>query len=42
MLHYISLPAANIEKSSVLYDAALSASGYKRVCYAKDFVGYGI
>jgi predicted lactoylglutathione lyase len=42
MLHHISLPVANIEKSSVLYDAALSALGYKRICYAKDFVGYGI
>lgn len=42
MLHHISLPVANIEKSTALYDAALSALGYRRVCSGKDFAGYGI
>ena len=42
MLHHISLPVTSIEKSSVLYDAALSALGYKRVCSGDDFTGYGI
>ena len=42
MLHHISLPVSNIEKSSELYDAALSALGYKRVCFGEDFAGYGV
>ena len=42
MLHHISLPVAIIEKSSALYDAALSALGYKRVCSGNNFAGHGI
>ena len=42
MLHHLSLPVADLERSAELYDAALSALGYRRVCAAKNFVGYGI
>jgi catechol 2,3-dioxygenase-like lactoylglutathione lyase family enzyme len=42
MLHHISLPVINLEKSSKLYDESLSALGFKRVCFADSFVGYGI
>lgn len=42
MLHHISLPVADLEKSSRLYDAALAALGYRRVCSGTDFAGYGL
>ncbi len=42
MLHHISLPVSDLEKSMQLYDAALSALGYRRVCSGKAFAGYGI
>lgn len=42
MLHHISLPVADLEKSSCLYDAALAALGYRRVCSGTDFAGYGL
>lgn len=42
MLHHISLPVADIQRSTRLYDAALQALGYRRVFSADDFSGYGI
>jgi catechol 2,3-dioxygenase-like lactoylglutathione lyase family enzyme len=42
MLHHLSLPVADLDRSAELYDAALSALGYRRVCVGKNFVGYGI
>jgi catechol 2,3-dioxygenase-like lactoylglutathione lyase family enzyme len=42
MLHHISLPVADLKRSSELYDAILSTLGYRRVCTGKDFAGYGI
>ncbi len=42
MLHHLSLPVANIERSTRLYDVALLALGYRRVCSSQDFSGYGI
>ena len=42
MLHHISLPVADLQRSSALYDAALAALGYRRVCSGKDYAGYGI
>gem|GEM_PF-2298711 len=31
MIHHASLPVSNLEKSTLLYDNALSALGYKKV-----------
>ncbi len=42
MLHHLSLPVADLERSSSLYDAALSALGYRRVCSGNGFAGYGV
>jgi len=42
MLHHVSLPVADLERSSALYDAALAALGYRRVCSGDGFAGYGI
>ena len=42
MLHHASLPVADLQHSTELYDAALSTLGYRRVCSGKDFTGYGI
>jgi len=42
MLHHISLPVADLERSSSLYDAILSALGYKCVCSGKNYAGYGV
>ena len=42
MLHHISLPVADMQASTLLYDAALSALGYRQVCNGQDFVGYGV
>ncbi|MET0413551.1 MAG: VOC family protein [Polyangiaceae bacterium] len=41
MLHHISIPVTNVERSARFYDAALGALGY--VCVEKEanFVGYG-
>lgn len=38
----MSLPVEDLEKSSLLYDAVLSALNYRRVCSGDDFTGYGI
>ncbi len=42
MLHHVSLPVSDLEKSSGLYDHALAALGYRRVCSGAGFVGYGL
>ena len=42
MLHHVSLPVADLEGSSALYDAALAALGYRRVSSGQGFAGYGI
>lgn len=42
MLHHISLPVADLERSARLYDGALAALGYKRVFSSETFVGYGV
>lgn len=42
MLHHISLPVSNLEKSVQFYDSILSTLGYKRVCSGRDYAGYGI
>ena len=41
MLHHISLPVADLERSSALYDA-VAALGYRRVCTSDGFAGYGL
>ena len=38
----ISLPVRNMETAASMYDAALPKLGYKRVCFGKGFVGYGV
>lgn len=42
MLHHVSLPVSDIAASTRLYDAAMGALGYRRVCTAEGFVGYGL
>ena len=42
MLHHISLPVADLKRSSSLYDAILSVLGYRCVCAGKDYAGYGV
>jgi len=42
MLHHISLPVRDLERSARVYDNALSALGYRRVCSGESFVGYGV
>lgn len=42
MLHHVSLPVANLERSTRLYDAALEALGYRRVSSSPGFAGYGL
>jgi catechol 2,3-dioxygenase-like lactoylglutathione lyase family enzyme len=42
VLHHISLPVSDLDKSTRLYDAALSELGYRRVCSGGDFAGYGV
>lgn len=42
MLHHVSLPVADLERSVGLYDAALAPLGYRRVAVAPGFAGYGV
>ncbi len=42
MLHHISFAVKDLEKSAAFYDSALEPLGYRRVCQAKNFIGYGI
>lgn len=41
MLHHVSLPIANLERSARIYDAGLAELGYRRVASSSDFLGYG-
>jgi catechol 2,3-dioxygenase-like lactoylglutathione lyase family enzyme len=38
VLHHASLPVADLERASELYDAALAPLGYRRVADLDDFV----
>ena len=42
MLHHISLPVADLKRSTSLYDAILAALGYRCVCAGEDYAGYGV
>ncbi|MBT3785014.1 VOC family protein [bacterium] len=42
MLHHISFPVLNLEKSAKIYDAALAALGFRRVWTVSDAIGYGL
>lgn len=42
MLHHISFPVKNLERSTKLYDKSLTALGYQQVCSGEGFAGYGI
>jgi len=42
MLHHMSLPVADLERSTRLYDAALGALGYRLVSSSPGFAGYGL
>jgi len=42
MLHHISLPASDLQRSGAFYDAALGALGYRRVFADDTAIGYGI
>ena len=42
MLHHISLPVADLARSSKLYDGILATLGYRRVCSGKGYAGYGV
>ena len=42
MLHHVSLPISDMEKSASMYDVSLAELGYRRVCVGRDFIGYGI
>lgn len=41
MLHHLSIPVTNVERSGRFYDAALGALGYVRVWADPDAIGYG-
>lgn len=41
MLHHISLPVADLARSSKLYDGILAILGYRCVCSGTDYAGYG-
>jgi catechol 2,3-dioxygenase-like lactoylglutathione lyase family enzyme len=42
MLHHASIPVADIDRAASFYDAALAPLGYRRVCSAPGFAGYGV
>ncbi|MEZ5893913.1 MAG: VOC family protein [Parvularculaceae bacterium] len=41
MLHHISFPVSDLARATALYDAALGALGFARVCTTDKFSGYG-
>jgi len=41
MLHHLSFSVSDIARSASFYDALLKPLGYRRVCEAESFVGYG-
>lgn len=42
MLHHISFAVSDLDRSATFYDSALEPLGYRRVCEAKNFIGYGV
>ena len=42
MLHHASLPVEDLDRATALYDDALAALGYRRVCDGPGFAGYGV
>jgi len=42
VLHHVSIPVADLARARRVYDAALGALGYRCVCTADGFAGYGI
>ena len=42
MLHHLSLPVADLPASTALYQAALTALGYRLVAEGPGFAGFGI
>jgi len=42
MLHHLSIPVTNVERSAAFYDGALAALGYVRVWSDPDAVGFGL
>jgi len=41
MLHHASIPVADLDRATSLYDAALAPLGYRRVSDFPGFAGYG-
>lgn len=42
MLHHLSLPATNLDRSKHFYDAVLETLGYRCVFKSPTYVGYGL
>jgi catechol 2,3-dioxygenase-like lactoylglutathione lyase family enzyme len=42
MLHHLSFSVSDLKRSAIFYDATLGSLGYRRVCEAKSFIGYGV
>jgi len=40
MLHHLSLPVSNLERSASFFDSTLSSLGYRRIWRAQDAIGY--
>lgn len=41
MVHHLSLPVTNLERSAAFYEAALGALGYERTLNYPDVIGWG-
>jgi len=41
MIHHLSLPVTNLERSAAFYDAALAPLGYERTLTEDNVVGWG-
>jgi len=41
MLHHLSFPVSDLDRSARFYDATMSALGFRRVWTVDDAVGYG-
>jgi catechol 2,3-dioxygenase-like lactoylglutathione lyase family enzyme len=42
MLHHISFPVSDLTAAKAMYDAALSALGYRLVAESDGFAGFGV
>lgn len=42
VLHHVSLPVSDLDRSAQLYDAALAGLGYRLECSGGDFAGYRV